>query len=105
MARTLNRAALLLLVVGLAVTPACRTPGTAPAGQTPVVQARPLEPPQALAALATEYWDARLRAHPLEDGDDFRLGSLMLRVALPQAAGEPASGLLVGGRDEQTYTS
>ena len=69
MARTLNKAALLLLVVGLAVTPACRTPGTAPAGQTPVVRARPLEPPQALAALATEYWDARLRAHPLEATD------------------------------------
>jgi uncharacterized protein (DUF885 family) len=60
---------------------ACRTTGGEPRGGTAAgVAARPLPPPQALAALAGEYWDTRMRTHPMEATDigdrrfDDRLG-------------------------------
>ena len=69
MTRTLNKAALLLVVIGLG----CRTAGapvgqtvTAPAPAAPVDPTRGLAPPQALAVLAALYWDTRLRDHPLQ---------------------------------------
>jgi uncharacterized protein (DUF885 family) len=54
-------AALLLLLAF-----ACRTTGVPPADQKVGPPAPPLEPPQALASLAIEYWDTHLRAHPLQ---------------------------------------
>jgi uncharacterized protein (DUF885 family) len=52
----------LLVVLALA----CRTTGVPPGGQTATAPAPPVDPTRALAALAAEYWDAHLRAHPLQ---------------------------------------
>ena len=46
-----------------------------------------------------------LRPQQLRDGDQLRLGSLAFHVVLGQPARDPASGLLVGGRDDQTFMS
>jgi len=48
---------------------------------------------------------AALRPQQMEDGGLLRLGSLTFRVAVAQPVVDPESGLLVGGRGEQTYTS
>jgi uncharacterized protein (DUF885 family) len=73
------RVTALALVLVLAL--ACRATGGGPRGGAPAAPPpRPLTPPQALAALATEYWDTRMRTHPLEATDigdrrfDDRLG-------------------------------
>jgi len=63
--RTLNRLAFLLAAAALG----CRTTAGARAGKSAGAAPAPLDPPHALAALATEYWDARLQAHPLEATD------------------------------------
>jgi len=55
--------------LGCALVLACRTTGGPPGGPAGPAAARPLAPPQALAALATEYWDAHLRARPLQATD------------------------------------
>jgi uncharacterized protein (DUF885 family) len=57
------------LLIALALS--CRTTGGRPAGQTaapapPVDPTLAMAPPQALAALATRYWDQHLQAHPLQ---------------------------------------
>jgi uncharacterized protein (DUF885 family) len=61
--RPSKKSTLLLLA---AASFACRTTAAPRGGQSPVPTSPPLEPPAALAALATEYWDAHLQASPLE---------------------------------------
>ena len=57
----------------------CRTAGSPKgAASTPAAPGVPLDPPHALAALATEYWDTHLRDHPTEATE---LGD---RAALPE---------------------
>jgi len=71
--RIVRRVSASLLLVAIALPFACRTPGTGPRGGLSAASAPPapvdptltMAPPQALAALATRYWDEHLRAHPL----------------------------------------
>jgi uncharacterized protein (DUF885 family) len=60
-----TRAFILLPALALA----CRTTGAPHGGQAAAGVAPPLDPPHALAALATEYWDEHLRTHPLQATD------------------------------------
>jgi len=100
--------------LGCALILACRTTGGPPGGPSRPAAARPLEPPQALAALATEYWDAHLRARPLQATDigDRRFDDKLpdntpaardqeiaaLNTLRPRVAAVPAAALSAGDR-------
>src|SRR5262249_40247622 len=69
-----------LALMALLPLSACRTAGAPRASSAATVAQPPLDPPHALAALASEYWDTHLQRHPLEATDisdrrfDDRLG-------------------------------